>query len=244
MKELIDTDAQLRRCLALYDIRYAEVYDEVYDHCREAICAKLDEDGEKRNFLLVFTDVLYGDFGGQKGLEQLEQQRLMLLSNTLKRGYNTQLRAVFGNATLLYLFAGALALSLLLHGAGLSRYWFFALFAIGAVGPLLYLSYWTFKNRKRVKRSTTKRPSLVMSVVGGQASLLMLPMSFSNILLSSKLLTVQRMEGIYVWIGIPGFCLLATLALALLAATVKTSQVDYEQLIAKYEIEQGTNNRA
>lgn len=124
-----------------YGIRYAEIYDEVYDHVVSAAeCQR--RQGDMRSISTLFQETIGQDLGGKDGLARITAERKALLKSKLQGALRTALRPYFGSSKV-FVFVG---LGVLAYGVATLSDMTPHHLALGAfvvsVVPLLFLLGW------------------------------------------------------------------------------------------------------
>jgi len=87
--------------MKVYNIKYQEIYNEVLDHVITAIEVKRGE-GDKREILSVFQDVIDTHFGGYMGIEDLAAGQENLYNTHVRKQFRHILASYFNWRVLLF----------------------------------------------------------------------------------------------------------------------------------------------
>ena len=157
--------------MRVYDIKYQEIYNELFDHVITAIEVKRAA-GDSREILNVFQDVIDKHFGGYAGIEELAAGQEKAYSTRIRKTFRTIFGSYF-NWKLLAFTVITLGLTFKLPNVKLVHNILLVLILLFAVSPMVY-TYITIT--KKVKVAKGKR-SLLKGQLVTQAYL---PLIFLN----------------------------------------------------------------
>jgi len=147
-----------------YDIKYMEIYDEIFDHISSAIEEKQNE-GDTRKIPVIFDEVVEIHFGGYQGVEQLAKtQEADYRQKIRKRIWANFMHYINFNS---FIFTVLLVLLSLMIPAGKLTFGVIAcMLFITAYSPALYVYF----KLRRIK-PTGEKKSLVYSQTIRRANL-------------------------------------------------------------------------
>lgn len=77
--------------LRIYRIKYAEIYNEVYDHIVSA-CENKRKHGDRRNILSLFQETMDQDIGSHGGIAQMTSERVYTFKTILRSSLMAELK--------------------------------------------------------------------------------------------------------------------------------------------------------
>ena len=155
--------------LQIYKIKYAEIYDEVYDHMLSACEAKRQQ-GDVRPILSLFQETMDQDLGSHRGLERMTETRVEELNTVLKRRLRDGYRSFLSGGRLgIALAVWAAATFLLAQTQLMLKYSMFVVLIL-SVFPLLYMAVFGMKNRYLRTIRSRRKTSLVNNLMFGLLS--------------------------------------------------------------------------
>ena len=147
-----------------YDIKYQEIYNELFDHITTAIEEK-KQTGDTRSLETIFHDVVDTDFGGYLGIEKVAQSH--------ESGYKSKVKKMMWSNFRHYInfrsFAFTLALMLISFTFPLNKMTFVILGSMILVATI-FPSVFSYIKLRPIKRSQDKT-SLVYSHIITQSNL-------------------------------------------------------------------------
>ncbi len=228
--------------LEAYRIKYAEVYNEVYDHVVSAVENKRQQ-GDKRDIFMLFQETIRQDFGGKDGLARMADDRADLLRGLLRKALKTELHMYFGSwkalvvAGLVVLVFGLAAIfGLTPHQLAL------AAFILSAV-PLLFLlvlgarqGYFRHVGSRR-KKSLVNRLMFSLSLpayIGVYAGIFLETIAKEVFVL--PLPGTRLADGIIHALGVPGCSLLVAFVIIYALSFMQVARKDYRQMMGHVAI--------
>ena len=157
--------------MKVYDIKYQEIYNELFDHVITAIEAKRAA-GDSREILSVFQDVVDTHFGGYQGIEEVAVGQEKAYSTRIRKTFRTILGSYF-NWKLLVFTGIVLGLTVNLPDFKLMHNVLLVLIFLFAVSPMVY-TYIIISRKVKVAKG---RKSLLKGQLIAQAYL---PLLFLN----------------------------------------------------------------
>jgi hypothetical protein len=157
--------------MKVYGIKYQEIYNELFDHILTAIEDKR-KDGDERDIMIVFQDVIDSHFGGYQGIEEVATSQEKVYIAHIRRSFRRILGSYF-NWKLLVFTIIALVLTFKLPSVKLMHNILLVFILLFAVSPMVY-TYITITKKVKVAKG---RRSLLKGQLLTQAYL---PLSFLN----------------------------------------------------------------
>lgn len=238
MKKLMPYEYKwIARRLEIYGIKYAEIYNEFYDHMVSAVEGKRAQ-GDKRPVLVLFQETIQQDFGNKEGLVRIAGERKDLLRSLLRKALKTELRTYFGSWKTLVV-AGLVVLVFGLAAIfGLTPYQLaFAAFVLSAA-PLLFLvvlgtrqGYFRHVGSRR-KKSLVNRLMFSLSLpayIGVYAGLFL--ETIAKEVFALPLPGTRLADGIIHSLGVSGCSLLVALVIIYALSFIQVARKDYRQMM-------------
>ncbi|SFC82011.1 hypothetical protein SAMN05421747_1317 [Parapedobacter composti] len=224
--------------LKTYRIKYAEIYNEVYDHLVSA-CEYKRKSGDNRPILPLFEEIMKQDIGDQRGISDMTAERKQLLKTQLQTGLKATFNSYFNSGKSAVMAVVALAIYLFAKNAGLDPAWLMLAIMCLSLAPLFYfLGIGTGNGYFRTvtsRRKTSLVNTLMLhisfvpysGIVSGFFSSAVFSTLFGNEPAGSSL-----SRAIIQFLGHPGLSVILTLVIAYTVAFVKIANTDYKRLIA------------
>lgn len=150
--------------LQIYKIKYAEIYDEVYDHLLSACEAKRQQ-GDVRPILSLFQETMDQDLGSHRGLERMTETRIAELNTVLRRNFRDGFRSFLSGRHLgLALTVWGGATFLLIQTQLTPKYSMFVVLIL-SLFPLLFMGVFGMKNRYLRTIRSRRKTSLVNNLM-------------------------------------------------------------------------------
>lgn len=227
----------IARRLRVYRIKYAEIYNEVYDHIVSA-CEDKRKDGDRRDILPLFQETMDRDIGSHAGIAQMTSERAYTLKTTLRSSLMVELKTYLNSVKLVIPFGIA---CLVYSGAvlvNLNTNWLVVLSILITFLPNLYLLVVGTKNGYLRTFRSRRKTALVNHLMFKMANTTVMGFhcGFFGISSLSALApigltgsnTAERLIG---FLGYPGFAFIIAIATIYVLAFVKVARTDYRQLI-------------
>ncbi|MDB5061102.1 MAG: hypothetical protein JWP67_945 [Mucilaginibacter sp.] len=135
--------------MKVYGIKYQEIYNELFDHILTAIEDKR-KDGDERDIMTVFQDVVDSHFGGYQGIEEVATSQEKVYIAHIRKSFRKILRSYF-NWKLLLFTVVALMLTFKLHNVKLMHNMLLVIIFLFAISPMVYTYITITKNVKVAK---------------------------------------------------------------------------------------------
>jgi hypothetical protein len=157
--------------MKVYGIKYQEIYNELFDHILTAIEDKR-KDGDERDIMTVFQNVVDSHFGGYQGIEEVATSQEKVYIAHIRKSFRKILRSYF-NWKLLLFAVVALMLTFKLPNVKLMHNMLLVIISLFAISPMVY-TYITITKKVKVAKG---RRSLLKDQLLTQAYR---PLSFLN----------------------------------------------------------------
>lgn len=218
--------------LRIYEIKYAEVYNEVYDHMLSAIAAKR-ADGDIRPILHIFQETMDQDFGSHKGLAEMTEERASLVSGILRDSLKAEFFKYYNSGKALWTMGVFVTAYLLVLWLEIPIVFIAVPAVLLSIFPVFYISFFGFSRRhlsgilSKRKRSMVNEHMLVISssmLIILNGVLHALPMLISWFVGDDRFL----LRGGIDVIGVFGMLVMTTLAWTYMKAVIKVANTDYK----------------
>ncbi|MGY4539699.1 hypothetical protein ACVW0P_004138 [Mucilaginibacter sp. UYNi724] len=171
--------------MKIYDIKYQEIYYELFDHVITAIEAKRIK-GDNRKIDVVFQNVVDTDFGGYRGIEELALQQAKTYRKFVGGTFSKIIRGYLTDWRIWTFTLVVSALAYKLPDTKAIHVVFLTVVFLLAFTPLLYSFTLISRNVKTIKGKKSLLKGHVMSLTYLPASLLnaiiYLPTFFTGII--------------------------------------------------------------
>lgn len=135
--------------MEIYDVKYQEIYNELFDHILTAIEVKRTE-GDIRDIKVVFQDVVDNHFGGYTGIEQVAAGQEKAYVSKIAKIFKASIRSYL-NWKLLAFTIVAVGLTFIVPNAKLMHNILLILIYIFAFSPVIYTYMYINKNAKSIE---------------------------------------------------------------------------------------------
>ncbi|MBK1438814.1 hypothetical protein JHJ32_02340 [Parapedobacter sp. ISTM3] len=240
MKTLMPYEKRwIAKRLKIYSIKYAEIYNEVYDHMVSA-CEHKRQSGDNRPILSLFQEAMDQDIGSHKGIAWMTEDREALLKEHLLTALKQEFKSYFDSAKILWACAAYVAYFTAMQSLQLDLRWHLIVLAGVLALPFCYLLVVGTKNGYFRTITHKRKTSLVNTLMirltqpaalGFYAGFFSIPQLLTLFTSDSETGT-QLTKGFVHFLGHPGMSVLITVALIYVASFVKIVNTDYRRLIA------------
>lgn len=243
MKKLMpDEYKRIAKSLEIYGIKYAEVYNEVYDHV-VSVVERQRQQGDKRSIFMLFQETIRQGFGGKDGLARIAGERKDLQRSLLRGALKTELRAYFGSWKALVVAGLVVLVFGLATIFGLTPHQLaFAAFILSAV-PLLFLlvlgtrqGYFRHVGSRR-KKSLVNCLMFSLSLpayIGAYAGIFL--ETLAKGVFAAPLPGTRLADGIINALGVTGCSLLVVLVIIYALSFIQVTRKDYRQMMRQVAI--------
>lgn len=224
--------------LKIYEIKYAEIYNEVYDHILAA-CDDKRHHGDARAILSLFQETMDQDIGSHAGIAQMTAEREDSLKTILKSSFNATFKSYLNSAKLTIPFGIACITYIMAEFSQLNVKWLVVMIVITSWSPNFYLLIVGTKNGYlrtiRSKRKTSLVNHLMFEMTRSTISIVYLIFfgipSLSALLGTSNLTDPTTTNKLISFLGYPGLAILIALVTIYAFTFIKVAKTDYRQLI-------------
>ncbi len=223
--------------LKIYRIKYAEIYNEVFDHILSA-CEDKRRHGDTRPILSLFQETMDQDIGSHQGIVQMTEDREYTLKKTLKVSLTTEFKSYFSSTKLLTPFGVACVVYFSAQLLQLNPNWLVIFSILLSWVPYFYLLVIGTKNGYLRTITSKRKTSLVNRLmfgisntmfVGFYAGLFCMPSLTA--LFPIGLSGSNTVKSLIHFLGHPGFALIIAVQEAYTLSFIKIANTDYRRLI-------------
>lgn len=162
--------------LEIYRIKYAEIYDEVYDHLLSA-CESKRQAGDTRPILSLFQETMDLDLGSHRGLQEMTENRTKELNGFLRRRFREEFRSFLSGRRLWIALAVWAVSFFILNQIQLPPRQGLVVMMCLSILPLIYMGIYGMQKRFFRTIRSRRKGSLVNNLM---FSLLSLPLLLMN----------------------------------------------------------------
>ncbi|SEK30374.1 hypothetical protein [Parapedobacter koreensis] len=223
--------------LKIYRIKYAELYNEIYDHLVSA-CEHKCRSGDNRPILSLFQETMDHDIGSHKGIARMTEERIALINSELRSVMKSHFIAYFASwkaaIPIGVFFISYFALSVLKP----NLYWAYAATLMVLLLPFAYFALLGMQNRYFRTIRSRRKASLVnqtmFNLMGRPLSLFYaafigLPSLYDFFTGANSFYdTARTLIG---FMGTFGMSLLISAAVIITIAVIQVVNTDYRRLI-------------
>lgn len=228
---------RIAKDLKMFRIKYAEIYNEVYDHLVSA-CEFKRLSGDQRPIHTLFLETMEEDIGGHEGIVRITEERETWMKGHLTAAVRTEFKSHFNSskgaipiviASVVYAFA---------RWVEFNPSWLMAAAITLSLVPVGYLTITGVRNGYLRTVASKRKTSLVNRLMFGLSLpwYLGLTIGFFSSATFSALLgdapSGSRISnGIIQLLGYPGLTMVVTLMTVYVISYIKLTNTDYKRLI-------------
>ena len=223
--------------LKVFRIKYAEIYNEVYDHLVSA-CEFKRLSGDQRPIHTLFLETMEEDIGNHDGITRMTEERETWMKGHLTAAVRTEFKSYFTSskgvipvviASVVYAFARWVAFN---------PSWLMATAIVLSLVPVGYLTLTGVRNGYLRTVASKRKTSLVNRLMFGLSLPRYLGAAigvFSSATFSAVLGNAPSgsriSNGIIQLLGYPGLAMVVTLVTVYVISYIKLANTDYKRLV-------------
>ncbi len=149
-----------------FDIKFVEIYDEIYDHFVSSIESRCQK-GDDRDVTAIFNDILHDEFSGAGGIKGIESSRIEMVTNYLRNSLKEKLVSLLTTYRIFHIIFVAMGIYLFLMmlqpSSKMTGLIFLGLILTSYI-PFIYFRISSYNRRNNLYQNFTKKYSVVQSV--------------------------------------------------------------------------------